>query len=76
MDVKELKRRPSNSELLLLYGYYKQGTIGDVVGKRPGRFAMKRRAKFDAWAANLGMSVSEAQEKYVLLVEQLRRKYS
>lgn len=75
LEVKELKRRPSNPELLLLYGYFKQGTVGDVVGKRPGRFAMKKRAKFDAWAANSGMLMSQAQNKYVELVQQLKQKY-
>lgn len=34
-EVNELKKKPSNDELLKLYGLYKQATVGDVnTGKR------------------------------------------
>ncbi|ABG99582.1 possible acyl-CoA-binding protein (plasmid) [Rhodococcus jostii RHA1] len=39
-----------NTELLRLYALLKQGSQGDVEGKRPGRFDMVNRAKYDAWA--------------------------
>lgn len=29
-EVNELKNKPSNDELLKLYGLYKQATVGDV----------------------------------------------
>ena len=35
--------------MLLLPGWYKQATVGDVTGERPGMFAVSKRAKFDAW---------------------------
>lgn len=30
LDVKKLKSLPSNDDLLILYAFFKQGTVGDV----------------------------------------------
>ena len=73
--VKNLARRPSNDHLLQLYALYKQGTEGDVSGKRPGMLDMKGRAKYDSWAGLKGMSGDEAQKKYVQLVQELQTTY-
>ena len=70
-QVMNLDERPSNEELLKLYAFYKQGTEGDVSGKRPGMMNLKGRAKFDAWAKIEGMSSDEAMKGYVDLVESL-----
>ena len=53
--VKKLSRRPSNPELLDLYGLYKQATEGRREGEptRPPR-PRKGRAKFDAWTGRKG----------------------
>lgn len=75
-EIRELKKRPSNDELLQLYALFKQGTVGDVTGKRPGRFAMKKRAKYDAWSNKRGMGKEDAQRHYVHLVRNLKQKYS
>lgn len=69
--VKTLSDRPSNDDLLALYAFYKQGTTGDVQGKRPGRLDFKGRAKYDAWAERKGISADDAKTKYVALVERL-----
>jgi len=69
--VKTLSRTPDNDTLLELYALYKQGTAGDVSGKRPGMLDLKGRAKFDAWTAKKGMSKDAAQEAYVNLVDRL-----
>ncbi len=69
--VQTLASRPDNSTLLELYALYKQGSQGDVQGKRPGMLDMKGRAKFDAWASKKGTSPQEAMRKYVELVERL-----
>jgi acyl-CoA-binding protein len=50
-ESKNLPERPDNMTLLKLYALYKQGSAGDVEGKRPGFTDMVGRAKFDAWAA-------------------------
>ena len=69
--VKRLARRPSNEQLLALYGLYKQATEGDVTGNRPGMLDPKGRAKYDAWAARRGTGEAEARKAYVALVEEL-----
>ncbi|XP_077455304.1 peroxisomal carnitine O-octanoyltransferase-like isoform X3 [Stigmatopora argus] len=48
-DVKTLTTRPSDQELLDLYGLYKQATVGEINTERPGLFDMKGKAKWDAW---------------------------
>lgn len=69
--VKTLSQRPSNDKLLQLYALYKQGTAGDVSGRRPGMFDLKGRAKYDAWAKRKGTSKADAQLAYVALVDEL-----
>ena len=69
--VKTLSRTPDNDTLLELYALYKQGTAGDVDGKRPGMLDIKGRAKYDAWSGKKGMSRDAAQEAYVKLVDRL-----
>ncbi len=69
--VKTLTSRPGNDQLLKLYSLFKQATVGDVRGKRPGVFDMKGRAKFDAWAGNKGLAKDAAMTQYVALVNRL-----
>ncbi len=69
--VKTLTTRPSNDTLLELYSLFKQGSEGDVTGKRPGMLDLKGRAKYDAWAARKGTSRDKAMELYVALVDRL-----
>ena len=71
LDIKKLTSRPSNETFLQLYALYKQGSQGDVEGKRPGFTDMIGRAKFDAWTAVKGTSSNEAMQKYVDLVKKL-----
>ena len=73
--VKKLSRRPSNDELLQLYGLFKQATEGDVKGSRPGILDPKGRAKFDAWTARKGLAAPEARKRYVELVDALVAKH-
>lgn len=73
---KELTKRPSNEELLKLYGLYKQATEGDATGERPGGFDFKAIAKYDAWAEMKGTSHEKAQEAYIALVDQLHKQYA
>ncbi len=69
--VEKLSKRPSNDQLLDLYGLYKQATEGDVKGDRPGLLDLKGRAKYDAWAKRKGGSKDDAMKKYVALVDEL-----
>ena len=69
--VKALPRAPSTDHLLELYALYKQATVGDVTGSRPGMLDMKGRAKFDAWSKKKGTSKDDAMTAYVALVDRL-----
>jgi acyl-CoA-binding protein len=71
--VQKLPKRPSDGELLELYGLFKQATVGDVSGKRPGMLNVKGRAKWDAWKSREGMSADDARDTYVRTVERLEK---
>jgi len=71
-DSKTLPDKPDNATLLQLYSLYKQSTVGDVEGKRPGFTDMVGRAKWDAWNAIKGKGTDEAMKEYVALVESLK----
>ncbi len=73
-DIKNLSKRPDNDTLLKLYAFYKQGSEGDVTGKRPGMTNFKGRAKFDAWAKLKGTAGESAMRSYVDLVGELKSK--
>ncbi len=73
--VKQLKSTPGPDELLELYALYKQGTVGDVQGSRPGMLDFKGRAKWDAWSAKKGMNKDAAMQAYVDVVARLEAKY-
>ena len=72
---KELTRRPSNEELLQLYGLFKQSTDGDVTGDRPGGFDFRAIAKYDAWAEQKNKSKDQAMQEYIALVGRLYSEY-
>jgi acyl-CoA-binding protein len=68
---KTLPARPDNDTLLEMYALYKQATVGDVEGKRPGFTDPVGKAKYDAWAKIKGMSADDAKAAYADLVESL-----
>lgn len=53
-QVKELKARPSDEELLEIYALYKQATEGDNNTPKPGMFALKEKAKWEWWNKKKG----------------------
>ncbi|CAA3028566.1 acyl- -binding [Olea europaea subsp. europaea] len=69
--VMTLPEDTSNENKLILYGLYKQATVGNVNTSRPGMFNMRDRAKWDAWKAVEGKSQEEAMSDYVTKVKQL-----
>jgi diazepam-binding inhibitor (GABA receptor modulating acyl-CoA-binding protein) len=71
-DINNIAQKPSNDVLLKLYSLYKQGSEGDVSGKRPGMTDFKGRAKYDAWGRLKSTSNEKAMEDYIALVESLR----
>ncbi|XP_070507115.1 acyl-CoA-binding protein [Chironomus tepperi] len=63
--VKNLKSKPSDQDLLELYGLFKQATVGDNNTEKPGMLDFKGKAKWEAWTGNKGMSSDDAMTKYV-----------
>jgi diazepam-binding inhibitor (GABA receptor modulator, acyl-CoA-binding protein) len=64
---------PGDEVKLRLYALYKQATLGDVEGKRPGFTNLVGRAKYDSWASVSGMSDVAAKQAYVQLAADLPR---
>ncbi|KAL2148510.1 hypothetical protein VTH82DRAFT_2064 [Thermothelomyces myriococcoides] len=78
VDSKKLTAKPTNEELLDLYALFKVGTGEDFdKAPQPGMFDLKGKAKYNAWkkAVEDGITPEQAQEKYVALVEELKKKY-
>ncbi|MGA9595854.1 MAG: acyl-CoA-binding protein [Acidimicrobiia bacterium] len=71
-QVKQLRERPGNDDLLRLYALYKQATSGDVSGDRPGMIDFVNRAKYDAWAALRGTPRDDAIRSYIDVVDGLK----
>jgi len=65
----------SNEELLELYKYYKQASVGDCNTDRPGMLDFKGKAKWDAWNGLKGTSKEDAMTKYVQLADQMVEKH-
>jgi diazepam-binding inhibitor (GABA receptor modulating acyl-CoA-binding protein) len=72
-QVKSLKESPSQEQLLELYAWYKQATVGDNLTARPGMFELKAKAKWDAWSALKGTPQLNAQQSYIELAEKLQK---
>lgn len=62
----------SNEDLLTLYKYYKQATIGDCNTERPGMFDLAGKAKWDAWNSLRGLSQEASKTKYIASVAALK----
>jgi carboxylesterase len=75
-DVKSLPVPPDQDALLELYALYKQASVGDVQGDRPGLMDPVGRAKFDAWAGRRGTTREEASALYVAQVARLKERAS
>ncbi len=71
-EVQKLSKKPGNDVLLKLYAYYKQATVGDVSGSRPGMTDFAGRAKYDAWARVKGTGRDQAMQAYIELAAKLK----
>ncbi|GMN40740.1 hypothetical protein TIFTF001_009963 [Ficus carica] len=69
--AKTLPDSTTNENKLILYGLYKQATVGPVNTSRPGIFNLRDRAKWDAWKAVEAKSKDEAMSDYITKVKQL-----
>lgn len=60
-----------NDAKLDMYALYKQATVGDVTGSRPGMLDLVGRAKYDAWAKIKGTSKDDAMTRYIAIVDKI-----
>ncbi|GME81698.1 unnamed protein product [Ambrosiozyma monospora] len=74
--VQNLTKKPTDDELLKLYGLYKQATVGDVNTTKPGVFDFKGKYKWEAWEALKGKSQADAEKEYIAFVNELLAKYA
>ncbi|XP_071812139.1 acyl-CoA-binding protein homolog [Apostichopus japonicus] len=70
--VRTLTTKPSDSDMLKLYGLYKQVTVGACNIAEPPSSNVEGRAKWNAWNANKGKATDKAEKEYVALVNQLK----
>jgi len=70
-DVKKLKTRPADADMLEIYALFKQAEVGDCNTDRPGMLDFKGKAKWDAWNGKKGTTKEDAMEAYVEKVQQL-----
>ena len=74
-DVMKLKTDPSPDEMLDVYAFFKQATIGDCNTACPSFWDVKGRAKWNAWNAKKGLSSELAKTSYIRLVGNLKKTY-
>jgi len=61
----------SDENKLLLYGLYKQATLGNNKTTQPSMLDFKGKAKWNAWKKQSGKGKSRAKSEYVALVNKL-----
>jgi diazepam-binding inhibitor (GABA receptor modulating acyl-CoA-binding protein) len=71
--IKSRDTMPSDEDLLILYGLYKQATQGDCTIPQPWSIQLAARARWDAWFKNCGMYRETAMKKYIEKVNELMR---
>ncbi|XP_036074357.1 acyl-CoA-binding protein-like [Rousettus aegyptiacus] len=74
-EVKHLKTKPTDDEMLFIYSHYKQATMGDINTEWPGMLDFKGKAKWDAWNELKGTSEEDSMKAYINHVEELKKKY-
>lgn len=74
-SVKNLIQKPTNEELLELYGLFKHTNFGDNNTKKPSAFWLKERAKWESWLTHKGKAITETETLYIELVKKLIVKY-
>lgn len=74
-EVQSLRRKPSDGELLHLYGLYKQSLLGNNKTPEPSVLNLKEKSKWNAWKINIGKSKTKAMQEYSDYVYSLKMKY-
>jgi diazepam-binding inhibitor (GABA receptor modulating acyl-CoA-binding protein) len=73
--IQNLKQKPNDNELLILYGLYKQSGGDCVITKPTGILNFKEKSKWESWYKYRGMTSEDAMTKYSNYVMTLIEKY-
>lgn len=74
-NAKNLKEKPKDQELLVIYSFYKQATVGDINTERPSLSDFAGKNKWNEWNKHKGMSRQDAEKNYIDKVKQLIKQY-
>ena len=74
-EVQNLSKKPSDQDLLKLYGLYKQSLFGNNTPQQPSFFDFKTKSKWHAWRDNFGKGKQKAKKEYIEFVKILKNKY-
>ncbi|XP_033614030.1 acyl-CoA-binding protein-like [Fukomys damarensis] len=74
-EVKHFKTQLTDQEMLFIYSYYKQATVGDINTEQAGMLDLKGKAKWDVWNQMKGTSKESAMNAHINKVEELKNKY-
>ena len=66
VEISKSNFNVSDDDKLLLYGVYKQATVGDINIPEPWKIFITDYAKWHAWNTNKNMLSNEAKNKYIL----------
>jgi len=75
-DATKLVGKVDDDTLLLIYGFYKQATLGDNNTDKPSFFNFKASKKWNAWNSVKGVSKVVAQGQYVKHIKDNMVKYN
>ena len=63
-NVKQLSKKPTDSELLKLYGLYKQSLFGNCNINEPSKLNIKENLKWKSWSSYKNMNSERAMIAY------------
>uniref|UniRef100_A0A2K5S4Y0 Acyl-CoA-binding protein n=1 Tax=Cebus imitator TaxID=2715852 RepID=A0A2K5S4Y0_CEBIM len=72
-EVKHLKTKPADDEVLFIYGRYKQAAVGDMNTEQPGVLDFKGKAKCNAWNELKGTTKEDTTKAHVNSTEELKK---
>jgi diazepam-binding inhibitor (GABA receptor modulating acyl-CoA-binding protein) len=64
-QIKTHGKSMNNNDLQVIYGLYKQATVGDINIEKPSFYQLEAKAKYAAWESNKGKSQDQAKHEYV-----------
>ena len=70
--AKLLPKKPSDEDMLILYGLYKQSKFGNCDTSKPNSiFNYKEKLKWETWHSYKGMEIETAMKYYIKKVQEL-----